>query len=142
MVLTTTDRSIPSLRRALAADAAVSGAAALLMLLAAPLLAGLTLLPAGLLRGAGLVLVPFVAWLVWLAAQSRPPRRAVMAVIVINALWVAASLLLLLGGLVTPNALGYVFVLAQAVAVAALAVLQLAGLREAGQSAANRIGWA
>ena len=50
-----------------------------------------------------------------------------------NVAWVAASLLLLLllSGSISPNAFGKTFVIAQALAVAALADLEYVGLRRA-----------
>jgi hypothetical protein len=53
----------------------------------------------------------------------------VWVVIIGNALWVSASALLLLGGMIAPNALGYVVIGAQAAAVALLAELEYFGLR-------------
>jgi hypothetical protein len=50
-------------------------------------------------------------------------------VIGINALWVADSVLLLLGGWVNPTGLGYAFVLFQAAVVAGFADAQYLGLR-------------
>jgi hypothetical protein len=90
-------------------------------------------LPADLLRGAGMILVPFVAFVGYLPAQAQLTAAAVWAVIVCNALWVAASMLLLLSGWVAPTALGYAFVIAQAVAVAVFAELQYVGLRRPSQ---------
>ena len=119
----------PTLRTALIADAAASGVSAVLMLASAGMLEGFTGLPAALLRGAGLILVPFVAFVGYLAAQARLTAAAVWAVIVCNALWVAGSTLLLLSGWVALTALGYAFVIAQAAAVAVFAELQYTGLR-------------
>jgi hypothetical protein len=53
----------------------------------------------------------------------------IVDIVAINALWVAASLGLLVSGVVAPTLLGYAFVIAQALAVALLAGLQFAGLR-------------
>jgi len=50
-------------------------------------------------------------------------------VIVLNALWVVQSCALLLTDWVAPNAYGYAFVLAQAVATAVLAEFEYRGLR-------------
>lgn len=119
------------LRRALVADAAISGATGLLMILGAEALQGLLGLPAALSRSAGLVLLPFVALLVWLATRERAPRAGVWTVIEINALWVIGSLLLVLSGWVALTGLGSAFVLVQAVAVAGFAAVQYAGLRRA-----------
>lgn len=119
----------PLLRRALLADAAASGAAGLLMLLGAGPLGALLHLPAGLLSGAGLVLLPYAALVAWLGSRASLTRPAVWAVIGINAVWAADSLLLLASGWVQPNGLGQAFVIAQALAVALFAELQFLGLR-------------
>ena len=55
-----------------------------------------------------------------------------MGVIVANALWVVASIALLVSGQVTPTLLGYVFVIGQAIAVLGFAELQWMGLRRIG----------
>ena len=117
----------PFLRRVLLADAVMSGAAGLLMLLGAGLLTEMLDLPAMLLRTAGLILLPYAAFVVYVANRSQ--RAAVWAVILINALWAIDSVVLLLSGWVAPNALGYAFVLIQAVAVALFAELEYVGLR-------------
>ena len=119
------------LHRALLLDAVATGATAVLMLAGAGLLAGPLGLPAGLLRGAGLVLVPFVALVAWTALRPLLLAGAVRAVIGLNAAWVVGSLALLIGGWVAPTALGTVFVIAQAVVVGAFAELQFLGLRRA-----------
>lgn len=121
----------PFLRNALLADAAMSGAAGLLMLTAAPLLAPLLELPAGLLRWAGFALVPFVALLVVLGRREAISRLMLFDVIAINALWVAGSFAILFTGAVSPNLLGYGFVIAQALAVGVLAELQFVAYRRA-----------
>ncbi len=119
----------PFLRRALAADAAVSGGAALLMIAGASILSPLLGLSAELLIWAGVALVPFVAFLAAIAWRGEASRMAIIDIIAVNALWVAASVGLLLVGPVEPTALGYAFVLAQAATVALLAELQYLGLR-------------
>ena len=78
----------PFLRNALNADALISGAAGLVMMGGANFLSPFLELPAPLLFGAGLALVPFVAMLVVVARRqtvsrlmnlrletSAPPRR-------------------------------------------------------------------
>jgi hypothetical protein len=122
------DQSSTFLRRALTLDAVASGATALLVIGAAGLLDGLLGLPAALLRGAGLVLVPYVAFVIYACTREAIPRAAVWVIIAANALWAAASTLLLLSGWVAPSVLGYAFVIAQAVVVALLGELQYAGL--------------
>jgi hypothetical protein len=53
----------------------------------------------------------------------------VWAIIVANALWAVASIGLLVGGWVAPTALGYVFVVGQALVVALLGELQYVGVK-------------
>lgn len=116
------------LRRALLADAAASGASAVLMIVGAGIIDKLLGLPSALLLEAGLVLVPYVAFVAWLGTRERLAPSAVWAVIVANVLWAIASVLLLLSGLIAPTVLGYVFVIAQALVVALFAELQYVGL--------------
>lgn len=123
--------SLRFLRRALLADAALSGATGVLMAVAAVPLAGVTGLPEALFRWAGLILLPFAALVAVLGTRERPARAAVLAVVVINALWVIDSVLLLVLGWFEPTALGVAFVAAQAIAVAAFAEAQAIGLRRA-----------
>jgi glucose uptake protein GlcU len=118
------------LRRALQLDAVASGATGLLMIAGAGLVEGLLGLPAALLRGAGLVLVPYVAFVIYTGTREAIPRPAVWAIIVANVLWAAASALLLISGWVAPTGVGYAFVIAQAVVVALLGELQYVGLRQ------------
>ncbi len=116
------------LRRVLLADALASGATGLLAV-AVPL-SGLLGLPPGLLRGAGLILLPYAALVAWLAVRGAPPPRwAVWAVVGINACWAVDSLLLLVSGWVAPTGLGIAFVVMQALVVAGFAVLQAMALR-------------
>ena len=117
------------LRRALLADAVVSGATGLLMFGGAGFLASLLHLPEPLLRYAGLLLLPYGALVAWVATRTKLQRPVVWAVIVANALWAADSIVLLLSGWIAPNALGYAFVVAQAVVVAVFAEIQYSGLR-------------
>lgn len=118
----------PLLRTALLIDGLISGAMGLLVL-AASWLGAFLELPRDFLFGAGASLLPFAVALVWLARRAALNRLAVWAVIAINALWVVESLLLLIGGWLTPNLLGYGFVIAQAVAVLAFSELEWFGLK-------------
>jgi hypothetical protein len=120
----------PFLRRVLLADAIVSGATGLLFLLGAGFLAALLHLPETLLRPAGIFLLSYSALVAYIATRVSPPRWAVWAVIIANTLWAADSIVLLVSGWVTPNALGTAFVIAQAVIVAAFAEAQYIGLRQ------------
>lgn len=118
------------IRFVLLADALVSGATGAVLALAAPWLESWLGLPAPLLRYAGIILLPFAAAVGWLASQAAPPRAAVKAIVVTNFAWVAASILLLVAGGVSPTTLGVGFVLFQALVVLVLGELQVMGLRK------------
>ena len=120
-----------SLRGALVCDAVVSGATGLLMAVAAGPLHELLAVPLPLLRLAGLVLLPYALGLILLSRRSILPTAAVCAVIATNVLWALTSVLILFAGSLQPNALGYAFVIGQALVVAAFAQLQYVGLRKA-----------
>lgn len=115
------------LRRVLLADAVVSGAAGLVMIVAAALLAPLVNLPEGLLQIAGAILVPWFVALMWLARLNTIPRTGVMAVIAVNAAWVLGSVAVLFT--FAPSLFGDGFVMAQAVAVGLFAELQIVALK-------------
>lgn len=125
----------PFLRNVLNADALISGAAGILMMLGAPLLSPLLELPAELLFWAGLALVPFVAMLVVIARRPTVSKLVLIDIIAINALWVVGSFALLVSGVVQPNLLGIAFVAAQALTVAVFAELQFVGIRRAASAA-------
>jgi hypothetical protein len=122
-------RPMSLLRAALLADAAASGATALLTLLGAGFLDGLLGLPAALLREAGAILIPYVAFVAYIGTRATMERPAVWAIIACNALWAGASVLPLVNGWVAPTVLGYAFVIAQAAIVALLGALQYVGLQ-------------
>jgi hypothetical protein len=117
------------LRRALLADAVFSGIAAVLLSVDADALASLLDLPEALLRESGLFLIAYTALVGWLSIRTSLPRMLVALVIAGNAAWTVGSVALLLSGVVTPNALGEIFVAAQAMATGFLAELQYVGLR-------------
>lgn len=119
------------LRGALLLDAAATAAMGVLLAAAAGPLSGVLGLPAGLLRWAGLVLVPFAAVLGWMGTRPSVGPGAAWAVIACNVLWAADSAILLLTGWVDPTLLGSAFVLVQAAAVGAFAWMEHAGLRRA-----------
>jgi hypothetical protein len=109
--------------------------AALLVLGASPLSEAFGL-PVGFLRGVGLLLVPWVALLVWAVTRPRLARGVGVAIVASNLAWVGASAWILLGGVVSPTTLGTSFVVMQAVAVAIFADLQWMGLRPARRATA------
>ena len=125
----------PYVRNVLALDAATSGLAGIAMIAGAGLISGLTGLPSNLLFWAGVVLLPWTALLVYFARRSAMSRIAMIDIAAINALWVAASIGVLVAGLVSPNMLGVAFVLIQAAAVLLFTVLQMGVLRSSAQPA-------
>ena len=124
-----TNQSTTFLRNVLLLDAAASGATAALLIAGAGLLDGLLGLPVALMREAGLILVPYVAFVAWVGTRETIARGAAWAIIATNALWAIASVGLLVSGLVAPTILGTAFVIAQAAVVGLLGELQYAGLK-------------
>lgn len=122
-------QSSPLLRLTLKVDAIAGGAMGLLMALAAQPLGELFGLPFVLLLVAGIVLLPLALVLYWMSQQPALSRTGVWAVIALNALWVVESVALLVTGYVQPTALGYAFVIGQALVVLLLAELEFFGLR-------------
>jgi hypothetical protein len=112
------------LRGALVLDATASGVMGALLLLAAGRLEPLLGLPSSLLRAVGFMLIPFAAFLLWLAPRATRLRAVVRSVVGGNVLWVVASILLLVSDRVDPTPLGTVFVALQAGAVAVFAFLE------------------
>jgi len=88
------------------------------------------------MREAGIILLPYAAVVGYLGTRATLSPRAVWAVIVVNGIWVADSLMLLVGGWVAPTALGYGFVLAQALVVLLFAEAQYFGLRRSADARA------
>ena len=119
------------LHRALLADAIVSGAVGLVLLIGVSPLGGELGLSPLLLRWVGVILLPWFALLGYLSTRQRIPMPAARAVIGANLLWVLASFLLLATSWVEPTALGYAFIIGQALAVVLFAELQYLGLRRA-----------
>jgi hypothetical protein len=124
------------LRRVLAVDALSSGAMGVGMLGFASFIGQLLDLPVELIRDAGVVLLPFAAFVGYVASRAHPPRAGVWIIIALNVVWVVDSVMLLFTGWVEPNALGYAFVIGQALVVGVLAELEYVGLKKAPARAA------
>jgi len=129
-------QSSPLLRQALVADATTSAAFGLMMLIGAGALSGIFGLPEILLRIAGLALLPYAAFIGRLGLRENINRAVALAVVLGNVLWAADSLLLLVGGWVTPTSAGYAFVIAQALVVLMYAEFQFVGMRRSDAVAA------
>ncbi|PHK95681.1 hypothetical protein CR162_07490 [Pseudoroseomonas rhizosphaerae] len=91
--------------------------------------------PPALLGGAGLALLPVAAFMAWLAHGPAVPRQGLRLVVAGNVLWVVASLLPPLLGMVSPNALGWAFLVGQAGFVGLLAWLEAGAGRAAAAAA-------
>lgn len=115
------------LRRTMIADAAISGTSMAILIVAAPILAATLGIPEAVLRGLGILFAPFVALLVW---QVRAPSApGALLVIVLNGLWVCASVAVLLLDVWQPTASGAAVIIVQALVVLALAEAQIIGRR-------------
>jgi hypothetical protein len=124
----TTDH--PGLARILNLDAATCAAMGLLLVLGAQPIAGITAIPATLLFWAGALLIPIALYMVVVARAGTGSALAVWLVILGNLGWIAASLALV--GFIAPNGLGTALILAQAVVVTALALLEYQAWRGVG----------
>lgn len=118
-------------RFAFVADAVATVATGALLAIGGSLLTGLTGLPATATLPLGLFLIAFAAFVGWVGMQQQTPRSAAMLIVIVNAAWVVGSVIVLLAGTFPLTLLGVAFVIAQAVAVAALAALQWIGLGQA-----------
>ena len=119
------------IRFALTADAIATAATGALLAVGGALLADLTGLPAAATLPLGLFLIAFAAFVGWVGMQRETPRSAAMLIVIVNSAWVVASVIVVLAGSFPLTLLGVAFVLAQAIAVAALVALQWVGLGRA-----------
>ena len=124
------------LRRALLADAVVTGAVALLQTFGAGLLAPLLNLPQSLVLETGLFLIAYTALVGWLGTRRSMPKALVAIVIVGNAAWALGSIALMFSGSVTPSLLGYGFIAMHAISTGVFAELQYIGMRKSGGAVA------
>jgi hypothetical protein len=114
---------------ALLVDAAVSGGTGVLQLIAPAALATLLALPEALLTGTGEFFVVYALLLLVMASRTRLWAGLVLCIVLGNAAWALASVVVLATGTLAPNAIGVAFVLLQAAAVLLFAALQWRGLR-------------
>ena len=122
---------LTSLPVALKLDAVVTAANGAAYLLAAGPLSDLLGLSTPLLRIVGVGLLAFAA-VVWLVGSARRMSRPAPATIIaLNAAWAVGCVAAVLADVGTPTTVGAAWIVAQALVVAGLAELQLAGLRRA-----------
>lgn len=120
-----------SLRNVLLIDAATCALTGALLIFGARLLAHLTAIPPALLFYAGVVLIPVAAFMAVTAARTALSPFAAWVIVAGNALWVVASIGLMIGPWIAPNTWGYVFIAAQAAVVAILTKFEHDGMRSA-----------
>ena len=116
------------IRFALVADAVATVATGALLAVGGSLLTDLTGLPATATMPLGVFLIAFASFVGWVGMQQQTPRGAALLIVIANAAWVFGSLIVLLAGTWALTLLGVAFIIAQAIAVAALAALQWVGL--------------
>jgi hypothetical protein len=117
------------LRLALRVDAAACAGMGLVLAAGAAALDDALGIPAGWLVGLGAVLIAFGAGLGWLSARATIPVALGWAVVAGNVAWVLASVAAVTMDWWPLTAVGIAIVIAQAVAVAALAEVEFVGLR-------------
>ena len=116
-------------RVALKLDAVVTGANGAAYLAAASLLDGPLGLSEGFLRATGTFLVVFAACVWFTATRQNLNRNAAGAVVALNVLWVVDSIALVALGWYDLTTGGAIWVVLQAIVVAAFAALQAYTLR-------------
>ncbi len=124
------DAGMAALRRILAVDGVTGIAMGALLTPAAAALAPWLGLPQALLFWAGVLLFPCAALMLATARMPRPAPLLTWVVIVGNAAWVLGSAYVAFGPL-EPTVPGRLFVVAQALVVSALTVLEWRALRRA-----------
>jgi hypothetical protein len=120
-----------TLRNVLLIDTATCVLTGVLLVFSARLLAELTAIPPVLLFYAGVILIPVAAFMAVTATRTALSPLAMWVIVAGNALWVVASVVLMIGPWIAPSVLGHAFIEAQAVAVAVLTVLELDVVRSA-----------
>ena len=114
--MTKSNSGVP-LQLVLRFDALTCAVMGVLLVGASGWIAGLTDLPGNLLYWAGLVLFPVAVFMAVFSFSGQVPGWASALVVIGNLLWAVISLLFPLTGLVSPNLLGWAFLLVQAIAV-------------------------
>jgi hypothetical protein len=121
-----------SLQSILALDAATCAIMGALLVFASGFIASITLVPAALLFWAGLLLLPIACFIGVFARTPIVPTFAVQMIVLGNALWVLVSVALPMFGLIFPNGFGWMFILSQAMVVAAFGGLEWFASRRGG----------
>lgn len=120
----------PFLRLALVGDAIASGGTGLLLAGGAGYLTSVLGLPESLVHYTGLFLLAYAAFVGYVGTRAAMSKGVIWAIIIANSVWTVESILILLGGWLSPRTLGTAFVIAQALVVAGFAQAQWIGLRK------------
>jgi hypothetical protein len=115
------------LRDVMRFDAVVTGANGITYLALAGPLEDILGLSSPLLRGVGAFLVVYAAFV------ALAGTRAPMLVIAANVAWAAGSIVAAIAGWGTPETVGTIWIVLQAITVGAFAELGLAGVKRAGR---------
>ncbi|MCT2584956.1 hypothetical protein [Actinophytocola gossypii] len=126
----TVPRTTQLLRLALTFDGVATGLSGVALLALGAVLDGPLGVPAPALFGAGAFFLGWGAFVLFLGTRPVVDRRGAVTVVVVNLLAALDSVLLVATGLLDLTTLGSAVVLALAVAMAALAALQIQGLRQ------------
>ena len=118
------------LRRVLWADAATCAAFAILMAIAGDPLESLLGIPRAVHLVALALLVPSALLMAFTASRKPLFAAGVILIVCGNAAWVLASFWLALSGVFAPTGPGIAFLMVQAAAVAAIAMLEYSALRQ------------
>lgn len=127
-------KALISLRPLLWFDAATCVTMGALLAAAASPLSSLLGLPSVLLQSCAVLLVVFAGFVAFIATRGNPAGGTKL-IAAANIAWVVASFVLLAGPWLTPTLLGTAFIAVQALAVAAIAALELAAVRAVPASA-------
>lgn len=119
------------LKTVLLLDAAVTGVNALAYLLLPSFIKEHLGYSLELQLGAGIFLAVFVVFVLLTALRQNISEGSVKAIIGVNLLWPIVSLVALIAGWLTATTLGAVWAVLQALVVAAFALLQTRGLKQA-----------
>ena len=124
------------LRRVLLLDAAASGATGLLLFAGGQALADITGLQPAFAGPVGLFLIGYALAVAWVGGRRTLHAGLVWAIVSLNLAWTAESILSVAGGYLDVTPLGLAFIIAQALAVAGFAALEIVGVRGSARLAA------
>lgn len=112
------------LKKLLALDAVTCAVMGLMLVSVSAPIAALTAIPEPMLFAAGVLLLPIAAFMAMVARDMVSPTWAVHVIVGGNILWILLSVGLPISEVVSPNTLGWLFVVVQAAAVALFAGLE------------------